>query len=67
MYPNLEAELRRKKIRRIDLAKHLHKAISTVSLMLTGKADISLGIALQIKTLLNSNLPLEVLFKSNEP
>ena len=44
-YPNLEAELKRKSIRRIDLAKALGLALSTISDKLTGKSDISLALA----------------------
>ena len=48
-YPNLEAELKRKNIRRIDLAKALGLALSTISDKLTGKSDISLALAKKIK------------------
>ena len=49
MYPNLEAELKRRKIRRVDLAHSLNLALSTVVEKLSGKSDISLSLALQIK------------------
>ena len=63
MYPNLEAELRRRKIRRVDLAHSLNLALSTVVEKLSGKGDISLSLALQIKQLLDVDIPLEILFK----
>ena len=63
MYPNLEAELKRKKIRRIDLANELGLALSTVSEKLTGKSEISLSLAKKIKRILNVSMPLEVLFE----
>jgi DNA-binding XRE family transcriptional regulator len=63
MYPNLEAELRRRKIRRVDLAHSLNLALSTVVEKLSGKSDISLSLALQIKQLLDVDIPLEILFK----
>lgn len=61
-YPNLEAELKRKNIRRIDLAKALGLALSTISDKLTGKSDISLSLAKKIKDFLRVDTPLEVLF-----
>ena len=60
-YPNLEAELKRKNIRRIDLAKALGLALSTISDKLTGKSDISLALAKKIKDFLGVDT-LEVLF-----
>lgn len=63
MYPNLEAELKRRKIRRVDLAHSLNLALSTVVEKLSGKSDISLSLALQIKQLLDVDIPLEILFK----
>ena len=61
-YPNLEAELKRKNIRRIYLAKALGLALSTISDKLTGKSDISLSLAKKIKDFLGVDTPLEVLF-----
>ena len=66
MYPNLEAELKRRKIRRVDLAKSLNLALSTVVEKLSGKSDISLALALQIKQLLEVDMPLEILFKEEK-
>lgn len=66
MYPNLEAELKRRKIRRVDLAKSLNLALSTVVEKLSGKSDISLALALQIKKLLEVDMPLEILFKEEK-
>ncbi|WP_427112395.1 hypothetical protein [Megasphaera sueciensis] len=65
MYNNLEAELRRQKIRRVDLANDLGLSISTVSEKLTGKSDISLSLALKIKGMLKVDMPLEVLFETH--
>lgn len=66
MYNNLEAELKRKKIRRIDLAKKLGIAISTVSEKLNGKSDISLALAYKIKRILETDMPIEELFLTEE-
>ncbi|MCX0353344.1 helix-turn-helix domain-containing protein [Clostridium perfringens] len=62
MYNNLEAELRRRKILRKDLAKKLNLTIGTISQKLNGKAPITLKEALAIKDFLNVDIPLEKLF-----
>ena len=64
-YPNLEAELKRKNIRRVDLAKAMNLALSTMSEKLTGKSDISLSLAREIKNYLKVDTPLEVLFATS--
>ncbi|AQW23457.1 helix-turn-helix transcriptional regulator [Clostridium perfringens] len=66
MYNNLEAELRRKKILRKDLAKNLDLTIGTISQKLNGKAPITLTEALAIKDFLNVDIPLEKLFDFEE-
>lgn len=66
MYRNLEAELKRKNIRRIDLAKDLGMALSTVSDKLNGKSEISLSLAFRIKAYLAVEMPIEVLFEEGE-
>lgn len=62
MYPNLEAELRRRKIRRVDIAEHFGLALSTVSLRLIGKKGVPLKWAVDIKRWLGVDMPLEDLF-----
>ncbi|MDU1115291.1 MAG: helix-turn-helix transcriptional regulator [Clostridium butyricum] len=62
MYNNLEAELKRKKILRKDLAEGLNLTISTVSQKLNGKANLTLPEALAIKKFLKVDIPLEKLF-----
>ncbi|XZM32562.1 helix-turn-helix domain-containing protein [Clostridium perfringens] len=66
MYNNLEAELRRKKILRKDLAENLSLTIGTISQKLNGKAPITLKEALAIKNFLNVDIPLEKLFDFEE-
>ncbi|NOW85348.1 transcriptional regulator with XRE-family HTH domain [Clostridium beijerinckii] len=66
MYNNLEAELRRRKIKRKDLADKLNLTISTVSLKLNGKAPITLHEAKLIKQILNVDIPLEDLFNPSQ-
>ena len=65
MYRNLEAELKRKQIRRIDLANELGLALSTVSEKMQGKSEFSLGTAMAIKRMLGVDMPIEVLFATN--
>lgn len=63
LYKNLEAELRRKQIRRIDLARCLNLSISTVSEKLNGKSQISLSLAKKIKLILGVDMPIDTLFE----
>lgn len=67
MYPNLEAELKRKNIRRADLARFLACTIATVSEKMQGKSDFSLTAAKKIKAWLNVDMPLEILFDDDKP
>ena len=66
MYPNLEAELARKKIKRADLAELLGCNISTVSAKLQKDREFSFGEVIKIKEYLGVQMPLEVLF-SDKP
>lgn len=62
MFDNLEAELKRKKVLRRDLAENLNLTIGTVSQKLNGKAPITLTEAVSIKQFLKVDIPLEKLF-----
>jgi hypothetical protein len=66
MYPNLEAELKRRRLRRIDIASNLGIAMSTVSEKMQGRSEFTLGMASKIKNILNVDMPLEVLFAKGE-
>lgn len=66
MYYNLEAELKRKNIKRQDLANHLGIALTTVSEKMQGKSDFSLSVAFKIKKFLNVNIPIEELFANDD-
>mgnify|MGYP000563426184 CR=1 FL=1 len=65
MYPNLEAELKRKRIRRVDIAKNLGLAMSTVSEKMQGKSEFTMRMAYKIKDMIGEDIPLEVLFSKN--
>ena len=66
MYPNLEAELKRRNIKRIDLAKHLGMGISAISDKMQEKSDWQFSTALKIKEFLGVDLPLEYLFAKDD-
>ena len=68
MYPNVEAEKARTKTTLAIMANdpRIHCTVSTLSLKLTGKAPLSFKEAVAIKDILNSDLPLEELFKEAE-
>lgn len=67
MYPNLEAELARKNIKRSDLAAFLNCTVGTISEKMTGKSDFSFSAAKKIKAWLGVDVPLEILFDDREP
>lgn len=64
MYPNLEAEMARRKITRNELAKVLGMSPNTLGLKLNGKSVLSLPECIEIKHFLNNPMPLEELFKT---
>lgn len=64
MYPNLEAEMARKKITRAELADKLHMTPTTLGNKLNGKTDISLPECLAIKSALQLSMTVDELFKS---
>lgn len=63
MYPNLEAELKRRGVKRIDLAQHLNMALSTLADKMQGKSTFSVQNAVDIKKFLKLKMPLEELFE----
>ena len=66
MYPNLEAEMKRRRITRRALGAAMNWAVSTTTLKLNGKSDISMREALKIRECVGAQgVPLEVLFATN--
>ncbi len=65
MYPNLEAEMARKKITRNELAMMLNMTPTTLGNKLNGKTHLSLPESIQIKKILGVSIELEMLFKSD--
>ena len=64
MYPNLEAEMARKKMTRIELAEMLGITPTTLGNKLNGKTTLSLPECLSIKKILNISIPVEELFRT---
>lgn len=63
MYPNLEAEMARVKMSKIQLAKKIHKSPSVLSQKMAGRVGIDIGEAFEIKEAIGcQNVPLDVLF-----
>lgn len=65
MFPNVEAEKARKKITLEMLAEGLGLAVSTVSQKLNGKYPITFDEAKKIKSILDVDIPLEILFEED--
>lgn len=66
MYPNLEAEMARRKISRLHLARELSITPTTLSLKLNGKSDLSLRECVRIKRVLNTEETVDYLFETEE-
>lgn len=63
MYPNLEAEMARKKITRVKMAKALNMTPTTLGNKLNEKTKLSLPESIKIKKILEVSMSLEELFK----
>lgn len=66
MYPNLEAEMARRKITRKEMALFLGVTPTTLGSKLNGEAKLSLPECLKIKKFLNIQMDVEELFKPDE-
>ena len=66
MYHNLDVEMAKAKIKQWELAEKMGVTPTTLSLKLNGKSDLSLRECIFIKKTINSNLPIEILFKPDE-
>lgn len=65
-YPELRAEMARKNISVTMIANdpRIRRTVSTMSMKLTGKADLLLREAIAIKQILGTNTPIEILFQT---
>lgn len=66
MFPNLEAEMARKKVTRKSLAEEMHMTVNTIGRKLNGDAPLTLSECMKIKEILNVDLLLEELFKTSK-
>ena len=66
MYPNLDAEMARRKIKRQTLAKELRITPSTLSFKLNGKAVLTLAECIEIRNAVDPGLSIDYLFASDE-
>ena len=66
MFPNLDAEMARKKITRMALAEKIHKSPTTLSLKLNGKAPLTLAECVEIKNVVNPECTVDYLFATEE-
>lgn len=66
MYPNLEAEMARKKITRNALAKELDVTPTTMGKKLNGETVLSLPDCIKIKNYLGVSMDLEYLFAEQD-
>lgn len=66
MFPNLDAEMARKKMTRGTLANLLHMTPSTLSMKLNGKATLTLPECIKIRNAVDEKLEIDYLFASDE-
>ncbi len=62
IYPNLSAELARKRLTQECLGERMNLDKSTMSMKMTGKREITLGEAKKMKSILGVEMPLDELF-----
>ncbi|MBS6181963.1 MAG: helix-turn-helix transcriptional regulator [Erysipelotrichaceae bacterium] len=66
MFPNLEAEMARKKITRCQLAEKLNITPTTLGNKLNGKVGISLPECIVIRNSLGISMTIDELFKTED-
>ena len=64
MYPNLDAEMARRKITQLSLSEKIHKTPTTVSMKLNGKAPLTLPECIEIRDAIGSEFSIEYLFST---
>lgn len=65
MYKNLEAELARANMTKKKLAEEMKRTPTTMSLKLSGRANLTLKECMEIKEILQTTIPLEELFATS--
>lgn len=66
MFPNLDAEMARRRITRASLANILHVTPSTLSMKLNGKAKLTLPECIKIRDAVDKTLEIDYLFVSDD-
>lgn len=66
MFPNLDAEMARRKISRQELAKVIDCTPTTLSLKLNGKSVITLTECIKIRNAIDNELSIDYLFATEE-
>lgn len=64
MFPNLYAEMARRKITQATLARKIGRTPTTLSMKLSGKAPISLVECVEIKNAIDETLSVDYLFST---
>lgn len=65
MFPNLDAEMARKKITRRFLAEAIHMTPTTLSMKLNGKAILTLSECIDIRDVVGKEFSIDYLFATN--
>lgn len=66
MFPNLDAEMARRKITKGSIAEKIHKTPTTLGLKLNGRATLTLPECIEIRDAVDKDLSLDYLF-ATEP
>ena len=66
MFPNLDAEMARKKITRGMLTEKINKTATTLSLKLNGKAPLTLAECVEIKNAVSPESTVDYLFATED-
>ena len=66
MFPNLDAEMARRKITRAMLAERIHKTPTPLSLILNGTAPLTLAECIEIKNEVDPECTVVYLFQTEE-
>ena len=66
MFPNLYAEMARRKITQVSLAERVGRTPTTMSLKLRGEAPLTLAECVEIKNAIDETLSVDYLFSTKE-
>lgn len=66
MYPNIEMLFFKKKLKKREIAEAMGIGYNTLLYKLNGKYPITFDEAVKMKELLETELPIEILFSKNE-